>query len=460
MRGLPIGYSEKWERLRYETRSGGSKRPGESSAILMAPARSGKGTDILVPMLLEWEGSCIVLDPKGQLACITAHHRRKRLKQDVLILNPFNVWPEYIGDLPHIGLNPIETLDTASEGYGVEADALAEGVVPEKPGERDSHFPETAQQVVSGAIMVVAADAPPEKRNLGTVYELISSPKFFDLCKDALRKGDPLINGRLGRFATEGATDSREFMSVQSSAITNCKFMGNHAILRSLAGAAKGQRSLDWKSLRTRATTVYLILPVRHLQPCARWLRLMLASALNRLLVEDRKGLPILMMMDEFAALGKLSVIENTMALSAGMGLTMLPVVQDAGQLKDLYGERMESFLSIAGCQMFFAPRDMFTAKLISDLSGEGEVVARSRSVNIDPLTGEPRVTDSANQQARKVLLPDEVMALGRDEMLMRIENVPDMIRAKRRPYYESPEYRGMWAPDPYHIDSKRKGWW
>jgi len=107
MRGLPIGYSKWWERLRYETRKGFTKKPGESSMMLIAPARSGKFTDILAPMLFDWEGSCIVLDPKGQLASVTAYHRQKRLRQNVIILNPFNEWPEFIGDIPHSGFNPL-----------------------------------------------------------------------------------------------------------------------------------------------------------------------------------------------------------------------------------------------------------------------------------------------------------------------------------------------------------------
>jgi type IV secretion system protein VirD4 len=234
--------------------------------------------------------------------------------------------------------------------------------------------------------------------------------------------------------------------------------MSSKAILRSLAGPAKGQPELRWRDLRKRPTTVYVILPVRYLNTCRQWFRLVLASALNDLLVEDAKGVPILMMMDEFAQMGRLSVIENSMALSAGMGLTMLPVVQSAGALKEIYGEQMQSFLSMAGCQLYFAPRDPFTANLISDLAGQTEVIAHSRSVSIDHKTGEPHVSDTVNQQARKVLLPDEVMALGRHEMLIRMENVPDIIRAKRRPYYEDYHYRRYASPDPYHTVRKKSG--
>jgi hypothetical protein len=55
MRGLPTGYSLSSNKLRYETVRNGMRRTGESSMILIGPARSGKGTDLLVPMLLEYD---------------------------------------------------------------------------------------------------------------------------------------------------------------------------------------------------------------------------------------------------------------------------------------------------------------------------------------------------------------------------------------------------------------------
>ena len=221
--------------------------------------------------------------------------------------------------------------------------------------------------------------------------------------------------------------------------------------MRSLAGAAKGEPVLRWRDHRKRPSTTYLILPVRYLSSCARWLRLVVASCLNDLLVEEKKGVPIVLLIDEAAALQHMAIIEDCAALCAGMGLTMIFVFQDACQIKDIYQDRMQSFMSVAGFQAFLAPRDSFTASLISDLSGVTEIIANSKSVSIDPRTGEPNVTVGGNPQARKLLLPDECMALGPGEALVRVENVADMIRAKRRRYYKSPEFKGLCGRDPYH---------
>jgi type IV secretion system protein VirD4 len=447
MRGLPIGYTFSGKKLRYETKRG-SKKPGESSVFVCGPPRSGKGTGLLVPMSLEYEGSMIIISAKPDLCAITADHRRKRLKQDVLVLNPFNTEPDYIGHLPHCGFDPLYGLDPNDDSFGLDCDSHGDSIVPIDPQENQKHFPESGQMFVSGTIMGVVQYAPPEKRNLVTVYDAICGGAFFQFAQEMAAKGDPLLTGRLGRAAAPGAGDNKEIVSMHSSAVTALRFMGNTAVMR-LLSSASGQRMVRWEDLRKRPTTIYIIVPVEYLAPCSRVLRLAVASAIMRLL-KHTSGLPVLLLIDEFAALGHMAIVEQTMALQAGLNLTMIPVVQSADQLK-IYGDRMNSFLACAGCQIFLPPRDIFTARLISEICGQTEVIARSRSVSIDPRTGEPHVSDTASQQGRALLLPDDVMALGRNEMLIRMEGVPNVILAQHRPYFATREYNGLWAPDPYH---------
>jgi type IV secretion system protein VirD4 len=450
MRGLPIGYhAQSGKKLRYETRRGGTKRPGQNSVIVIGPPRSGKGTGELVPMLLEYEGSAIVISAKADLCAITADHRRKRLKQDVSTINPFNEAPDYIGHLPNLGFNPLDTLDPDEDSFALDCDAHAESIVPVDPQDSQKHFPESGQMFVSGAIMSAVKYAPPEKRSLVTVFDAICGGAFFEFAQEMVAQGDPLLTGRLGRAAAQGAGDNKEIVSMHSSAVTGLRFMANKASMR-LLSPTSGLPMVRWEELRKRPTTIYIIIPPGYLAPCSRVLRLAVSSAIMRLL-KHTSGLPVLLLVDEFAALGHMAIVENTMALQAGLNLTMMPVVQSADQLKQIYGDRMHSFLACAGCQIFLPPREIFSARLISDLCGQTEVITRNRSVSLDPLSSEPRVTDGVSQQSRPLLLPDEVMALGRQQALIRMEGVPNVILAHLKPYYENREYNGLWAPDPYH---------
>jgi type IV secretion system protein VirD4 len=453
MRGLPLAYTQSGKRIRYEVRRGWGKRPGEASGIIIGPARSGKGACHRIPMELEFEGSLISLDTKMQGCCIT-HKRRQRMGQKVGVLAPFPnaIVDPYISHLPHWSINPMDGLNARLPDYGVKCDAIGEGWILPDAQAHDPHWPESGRQVFSGVVMCVNECEPPEKRNLVTVYQKLTGPGFFGYVQEMVAKGNPLINGRLGRLADAHAPKSDEFASILSCVRTALAPMGSQAVM-DLFMPSKSRPLLRWQELRKKPMTVYAGLPVQYQSACARVQRMVVTSAIYALL-EHTQGLPVLLIMDEFAAMGKMSIIEDTMALSAGLNLTMLPIVQSADQLKGLYGERMNSFLSVAGFQIYLPPRDTFTASLISDLAGMTEFWANSHTVSIDQRTGEPHVSDSISPLGRKLMLPDEVMALGDSDVLLRVAGFPNIILGKNRPYFKDPAYRGMCGKDPYHVQS------
>ena len=466
MRGLPIGYTQSGKLLRYEViREAGNllrmnwmgrkKTRGESSIFVMGPARSGK-TSVLAPALYEFEGSMIVPDVKAQLSCIFARHRQKRLGQDVVFINPLRMMADRLGKFPHVAINPLEGMDIRSPECGLQADRIGENIVLMNGQEREPHWPESARDVVSGVTLAVLEYERAEKRDLVTVYEKIAAPDFFEYAQAMVARGNPLVVGRLGRMAGKDAAKRDELSAIHSATMTQFRFLGNQAVMDCLR-PSRNQPLLRWQTLRKRATTVFVIVPVQYLSALGRFLRLSMGSALSSLIATgNTAGLPVFLPWDEFAACGYMSIVTDIMALSAGMNLTMMIVIQDAAQLKELYGERLNSFLSVSGCQIFLPPRDLFSARLISDLCGQTEVIARSRSLHIDRMSGEPQVSDSASQHGRPLLSPDDVMAIGADEMLIRVETVPDVILAKRKNYWKDSRYRGL-DSDPYHV---KKGWW
>jgi type IV secretory pathway TraG/TraD family ATPase VirD4 len=104
---------------------------GDAHGILCSPTRRGKFSCVLCQMLLTAEHSCFVIDPKGQAAAVTGRYRRDVLKQDVYLLNPFNILPEYLADFKHAQYDPIASkLDPDSETFEADADNLAEGCLP------------------------------------------------------------------------------------------------------------------------------------------------------------------------------------------------------------------------------------------------------------------------------------------------------------------------------------------
>jgi type IV secretion system protein VirD4 len=130
-----------------------------------------------------------------------------------------------------------------------------------------------------------------------------------------------------------------------------------------------GRNGVDFRMLKQKPCTVYVVLPAERLREHSIWLRLVITSALRSLY--SPRGVPVLFMLDEFAQLGRLEVIERNMALMRGYGVKLWTIFQDLAQAKDIYERRWESFISNAGVRHVFAPQDVTTQEYFSKLSGQ-----------------------------------------------------------------------------------------
>ena len=287
--GIRIGLSaESGRPLRYPS--------GAGHLITVAPTRAGKGRDILIPALMECAGSCIVVDPKGELASVTGHLCQQF--GDVIVVNPFGLWLKQFAGLILAKFNPVASLEPSSDSFGADADKQAEGLIWQD-GADTNHWTESARQLVSGAIMTLAKHGEAADKNLAAVARVISGD-IFGFCREAMKSPDPFIRQKLGRFAAADAPTNKELNGIVSTAQTQLRFLGNAAIANSLSGS-----DFRFSDLKKRPMTVYLVLPLEYLDVCGKWFRLIISSALAALL-RDEKGVPVLMMMDEFAQLGAL----------------------------------------------------------------------------------------------------------------------------------------------------------
>ena len=438
--------------------------PHDSHLILTAPAGSGKGRDLLIPALLDdnmKNRSCVVIDPKGQLAAVCGHHLQS-IGHRVFVLNPFKILPESFKGLTHAGFNPLLQLDPSAESFGADCDSFGEAIVYGETGD-NSFFSDSARQLVSGVVMALAAYSKPEHRTLVAAMELISGPGFFRFCSDVVKRGNGMISARLSRFTAPKANEDRTLIAVLETARTAVGFISNTAIANSLAPTDNGPR-LRFSDLRQHPTTVFLILPTKYLATSSKWFRLVIAAAMADLLNEGRGAFPVLALLDEFAQLGTLKIMSDVMGVGRGYGLQLWPVLQDLNQLQELYPKRWRTFLANSGAQIFFAPRDQFTAKEISDLCGVTEVHTQSRSVgevayDANPQNGHSEsinVSTSYGQSMRPLLHPHEVIQLSGREMIVFAENIAGPILGGRRSYLEMSECRGKFRPDPYHAKRGR----
>lgn len=187
------------------------------------------------------------------------------------------------------------------------------------------------------------------------------------------------------------------------------------------------------------------MLPLDRLATYARWLRLMLAQGLADLArAPASPGRSVLLLLDEFAALGRLEPVERAMSLMAGYGIQLWPILQDVHQLRALYERRAGTFLSNAGVLQVFGVNDHDSAKLVSDLLGQETVVFETMSRALD--AEETGISFGTQHVARLLLTPDEVRAMPANLELLFLAGQRPIIATKLA-YYADREFAGNFDP-------------
>ena len=390
---------------------------GEGHILTVAPTRSGKGVGSVIPNLLDHEGSVLVTDPKGENYAVTAQWRCKALGQTIHAFDPFDL----VGGTATF--NPLELIDPSSSDAVDDARLIADMLVlhAERHDGEQSFWNEEARGVLTGLVLHVAANAPPELRTLTTVRALLTlPPDQFEILL-AIMADSTAANGLVARAAARLLQKAeKERSGVISTAQSHTHFLDSPRMARVLD---KSTVRLD--TLKSKPASVYLVLPGDRLDGYARWLRLMTACAL--LSIQRARGQPrhrVLFLLDEFAHLGRMQPVVRDIGIAGGYGLSFWLVIQDLSQLKSTYGEIWPTFLANADVLQAFGTNDWDTAEYLSKMTGETTI--RVASENESRGVSRGRQTQSQRSAAvtvaekgRRLLLPDEVRRLPRDAQLL-----------------------------------------
>ncbi|EHS51715.1 TRAG family protein, partial [Rhizobium sp. PDO1-076] len=425
--GLLIGRDSKTGKLfRYE---------GPAHLLTMAPTRTGKGVGTIIPNLLTADRSVICIDPKGENARIAGRAREKF--GAVHILDPFGVTRR-----PSAAFNPLDALDPYGIDVAEDASTLADALVFDEPGMAgEAHWNEEAKALIAGLILKIVAVETHGRRHLGTLREYLTlAPDSFAALLKRMQ-GSTDINGLIARAANRhlGKSD-REAAGVLSAAQRHTHFLDSPRMTTVL-----GRSDFTFADLKTRNATVFLVLPPDRLSAYSRWLRLLVTQSLTDMARDPaRPAMPVLYLLDEFAALGHLAPVERAMGLMAGYGVQLWLILQDVHQLRSTYGQRAGTFLSNAGVLQIFGVNDHDSARLVSDLLGQETVVFQTMARALD--SEKSGISYSQHHTARPLLTPDEVRNLPQNlELLFLAGQRP--ITAAKLAYYADPEFKGVFDP-------------
>lgn len=349
-------------------------------------ARAGKSSTILEPNLYLWPASCVVLDPKGELVARTARIRQA-LGHDVYVLDPFGQSGE-----ASASFNALAELDPDQNTIIDDVASITQALIVDDGDSRARHWNDSARTLLQGIILLTLL-LPEEERNLVTVRQFLSltHPRLVRAVQSS-RTDEPgktpdfytenkvAVETLLGAMAMEGdkfggmlaaigsrflATPATERGSIFSTAAAQTDFLSSLPL-------QEISRHSDFRlaALRSdRPTTIYLVLPVGRMESHYRWLRAIIQLAcivLEQMGPYPRGRAPILFMMEEFATLGHMDIMERAAAYFPGFGVKLWAVLQDVRQLVRHYPQSAETFLGNAGLVQCFANSDQPTLDMLA----------------------------------------------------------------------------------------------
>lgn len=376
---------------------------GEGHLMTVAPTRSGKSTTVIIPNLVRYKGSCVVLDPKGELYAQTAAWRRQNVGP-VYRIAPFAAETH--------GFNPLAMVRTTAD-----ARALADLMMPEDP-RAQQFFKKDAVSFLTALILHVVWSAPESRRNLSELRRLtaLALPDFIRLVRNMAKSPHAVIanaaNIVLGKSADRGLPSLRETLNTELSLWDDPSIM-----------AASARADVDFHGLKDAPATVYVTVPFDKMDAYSPFLKVLLSTALEAMIQNTRlPKIPVLFVLDEFLSLGPFPKFRDAIRTHAGAGVRLWFFLQDVPTLEEHYPSSWKAFFN-ATVKLFFGTDEGFTGELISRHFLGDKTVAytvgslgttrSSSSGNVDPHANQGgSVNQSVQLAPRSLLKPDEVVQL------------------------------------------------
>ncbi|MCY1741012.1 type IV secretory system conjugative DNA transfer family protein [Ensifer sp. SL37] len=416
--------------------------------LLVAPTGRGKGVGFVIPNLLSYKGSAVVLDVKGENFESTARFR-KSMGQTVYRFSPRDF------DSPSFRYNPLQRIKAYSNPAKrmAELEKIAALFLQTEDGSAASFLPSSREVFIACAILAY------EQGNLtmGHIYKLAfggsedNNTKFANYAKKVKDRSARLLFQKLAG-TTERTLSS--YLSVLSSS-------GMDAWMNPHTCAVTAKSDFDFSSFRKRPQTVYFTVPADDIKAIAPLVRLFFSDLIATLQHHEPgkdEPFPVLILLDEFQRLGKMPIIVESISLLRSYRGNLAIVTQTIPDLDRVYGEADRKALQGgAGVKLYLTPSESDTVAELSDAVGmtTKRVVSKSRSIK-DGVFG---TNLSERTEEHPLLSKDEARRLPSDEVVIVVD--ADMpIRAKRLMYYDDRAYKALYEsqdsssplPMPPHI--------
>lgn len=415
--GIVLGQTQNKKIIRHD---------GPEHVMVIAPTRSGKGVGLVIPTLLEWTGSAVIFDPKGENWQITSGYRESQ--GTCLRFDPTTKQTSRFNPLMEIRPGELEVKD---------AQNIADIIVdPDGRLETRNHWQNAAHSLLVGTILHVLHNG--NRKSLGGVVEFLTKPESsFEKSLEEMKQIPHHVVKSVAQEMLNKHIEERS--GVLSTAISML------AIFRDpLVAAATDEHDFKIESLKNsdKPISLYLVLPPSDISRLRVLIRLML-NQIGRVLTEKQE-IPkqkVLFLLDEFPALGRLEFFESALAYIAGYGLKALLICQSLNQLQKAYGEK-NSILDNCHVRVAFANNDDQTARRLSDLLGEQTLTKEQTSISGGRFAMFMRNTSlSTVEFGRPLMLPSEINRLPQHQEIILVNGLYPVLANKIR-YYDDKRFK------------------
>lgn len=413
--------------------------------LVVAPTRSGKGVGVVIPNLLEWHGSAIVLDIKYENYNITANRRKNDLNNEVYFFAPGNknshCW------------NPFDLIDLDDPFGMATVDMIAITLCPDvKGGNTDPMWTSEGRNIFKGALLYlmtlarIHGEANPSLGELNAWIRLHTSDEALDDIITAIET-DQVLQDKLPKICLTLLKNFRVMPdkqrgSVQTTITSKLSTYDDPAV-----DAAVAHSDFDIRDLRKKKMTVYLGANPKTSEVLAPLFGMFFQLATNELTSYLPSEAPtpepykVLLIMDEFTSMGELNTIKRGIAFYAGYHVRLIVIIQGKAQLESIYqASGLSEFLANFKFQIVYAPNDPREAKDLSDSLGTDTVLTYNRSLPGLLSKGDRSLSES--KHGRALITADEILRLNRAKSIIRVE-AQRPILANKVIYWKDPFFKG-----------------
>ena len=421
--------------------------PGQQGVALAAPPRAGKGTGVVIPNALHWQGSLVCIDLKRENWTVTAGYRQA-CGQQCFLFEPFaeDARTHRWNPLHYVAGDPAQRVN--------DLQRIASMLYPD-PANVDPFWTASARSLFLGIALYVF-ETPSLPKTIGEVLRqgMASDEEGFGEHWKRLMEGRMSGAQPLSAECVRSLCDVIDLAPSTASSIRKTFTSRLDLWLNPILDAATSGNDFDLRELRKAPISIYVGVNPEDLHRLRPVLNLFFQQAIGLQTRELPEHNPLLkhqvmMLLDEFTALGRIPIIAESISYLPGYNVRVVLVIQTPAQLREVYGQyNADTMLKSLAARIVFTPKDHADALDISNELGNETVTVRTVS---KPQwqwgkRGARGRSVSESEQRRPLMLPQEVKELPPHEALIFYEGLRP-IRCRKIRYFADRRFKKRLRP-------------